>query len=163
MSEADLQDAYPLTPVQQGILSHCLRVSDPTLYHSQVTFVLRGPVQMPDLVRAWQRLVQSHEVLRTLFLWEDMDQPLQAVLREVTAEIDADDWSGRSPSAFEEAWQDCVAEEMSQGFDLSSAPLCRLKIRRTGPEELRLLWSYHHLILDGWSSQRLLAEILAAK
>ena len=160
MSEPDLQDAYPLTPAQQGILSHCLRTTDPTLYHSQVTFTLRGTIEIADLVGAWQRLVQSHEVLRTLFVWEDMDQPLQAVLRNVELSVDAEDWSGQASAFVDHAWQACVTEEMAQGFDLAEAPLCRLKIRRIASNELRVLWSYHHLILDGWSSQRLLSELL---
>ena len=109
MSEPELQDAYPLTSAQQGILSHCLRTTDPTLYHSQVTFTLRGMLDSADLIRAWQRLVQSHEVLRTLFVWEDMDEPLQAVLSDVDPDIDVEDWSGQGASLVDDAWQGMAA------------------------------------------------------
>ncbi|MBA5828019.1 hypothetical protein H3259_25595, partial [Escherichia coli] len=71
----DIEDSYPLSSLQQGILFHALYDLDPAAYFQQFSFVVRGPLQVPALRQAWAHALERHPVLRTAFAWADRDQP----------------------------------------------------------------------------------------
>jgi amino acid adenylation domain-containing protein/non-ribosomal peptide synthase protein (TIGR01720 family) len=156
----NVADIYPLTPVQIGILSHCVRGADASLYHSQVTFTLCGELDEERLRSAWRELLARNEVLRTFVLWEDLDEPVQVVRDLVEDHVDYADWAALDPGEQSRRFDALCAEEMSTPFELETAPLTRLFARQTAPNEWRVLWSYHHVMLDGWSSLKLMQDLL---
>ena len=82
-----IEDLYPLSPMQQGMLFHALYAPGTGVYMWQVSCLLRGPLDLPSFRRALARLIQRHAILRTSFVWEGLEQPLQMVEREVTSFI----------------------------------------------------------------------------
>ncbi|KAB0483607.1 non-ribosomal peptide synthase domain TIGR01720/amino acid adenylation domain-containing protein [Pseudomonas reinekei] len=153
-----LQDLYPLSPMQQGMLFHCLDSPELNPYVNQLSVAVDG-LQVPRFRAAWQALVERHEVLRAAFRWRDgLADPLQAVFAEVELPIEELDWRERSDT--EQALSELAAAEQAKGFDLSCPPLMRFVLVRLGEDRYQMIWIYHHLLLDGWSASRLLGEML---
>ncbi|HLL45379.1 MAG TPA: amino acid adenylation domain-containing protein, partial [Longimicrobiaceae bacterium] len=103
--------------------------------------------------------VDRHPILRTVFFWEGLDQPLQVVRREAPAPFETLDWIALPEDEREERFAELLAADRARGFDLGTAPLARLFCIRLGGDEHRVVWSYNHLLLDGWSSALGLREL----
>ena len=155
-----IEDLYPLSPTQQGLLFHSLYGPASGVYMVQVGFTVRGRLNLEAFCRAWQWLVQRHPVLRTAFTWDALEEPLQVVGRQATLPIDIQDWQTKPREAQAQELADWLERDRRQGFDLTAAPLMRLTILHLTPDTCRIIWSYHHLLLDGWSVPLLLRELL---
>jgi len=94
-----VEDLYPLSPTQQGLLFHSLYGPASGVYVVQVGFTIRGRLNLDAFCRAWQWLVQRHPVLRTAFTWDSLEEPLQVVGRQATLPIDIQDWQTKSSEA----------------------------------------------------------------
>jgi non-ribosomal peptide synthase protein (TIGR01720 family) len=151
-----LEDLYPLTPVQQGILFHCLYEPGSGVYIDQFSCDLLGPLDGAAFTAAWRAVIQKHPVLRTSITWEGLDRPHQAVHARVEPEITYEDGRELAPGAGVAAW---LEADRSRGFELSRAPLLRVALFRTAPDRHTLACSWHHLILDGWSLRILLQDV----
>ncbi|MGD1922414.1 MAG: condensation domain-containing protein, partial [Pleurocapsa sp.] len=79
MAQKKIQDIYPLSPMQQGMLFHSLLEPDSGAYIIQTSFELHGHIDIPAFARSWQQLVNRHSILRTAFVWDNLEQPLQVV------------------------------------------------------------------------------------
>src|SRR5215217_8498233 len=91
----NVEDVYPLSPTQQGMLFHSLYDSDDSgTSVGQMTYELHGRLAVEAFERAWQRVVDRHPVLRTAFLWEGLDQPLQVVRQRAKIPFEQQDWLG---------------------------------------------------------------------
>ena len=87
-----VEDAYPLTPLQEGMLFHTLADAESGAYLDQLVFEVEG-LRLDVFEAAWRELVSRHAVLRTAVLWEGLPEPVQVVAREVTFALDRLDWS----------------------------------------------------------------------
>lgn len=157
----NVEDLYPLSPAQHGLLFHGVYEPSSGTYFEQVASTLTGELDRDALVRTWQRVVDRHAILRTAFLWEGLDRPLQVVRQRVEAPWREEDWRAASEDEQRRRLQDFLAEDRRRGFDFSRAPLLRLTLLRLGEDRFQLIWSFHHLILDGWSTDLLLEEVFA--
>ncbi|MGA8118005.1 MAG: condensation domain-containing protein, partial [Actinocatenispora sp.] len=147
------RDRYPLSPLQQGLLFHALTGEEPGQYVVQVELRLRGALRAEVARRVWQDLAARHPVLRTSVHWRDRDEPVQVVHDRVeigVEEVDCRDDPGRL--------RDWLAADRAAGFDLAAAPLLRVALVSLADESHVMVVTSHHIILDGWSSARLLAE-----
>ena len=150
MKTENVEDIYELSPLQQGMLFHTLYTPKSGTYFQQARVSWRGGCNISALERAWQTAVKRHPVLRTSFHWEDLDKPLQVVHRHVDLELtqlDLRKLPREQQQARLEAW---LREDRRKGFELSKAPLMRLTLFRA--TEDTLIWSHHHMLLDGWSA-----------
>src|ERR1043165_6106305 len=152
---------YPLSPMQQGMLFHTIYAPESGVYFHQVRCVLEGKLDVSSLREAWQRVLDRYAVLRTAFVWEHRKQPLQVVHPQVTLPWAEEDWRELSPSAQQERIEAYLEHDRQTGFVLSKAPLTRCALLRTGDEAYEFIWSYHHILLDGWSLALLLKEVFA--
>jgi amino acid adenylation domain-containing protein/non-ribosomal peptide synthase protein (TIGR01720 family) len=157
----ELEDIYPLAPTQQGLLFHSLYAADPGIYVEQVSCVLRGQLNIPAFELAWQKVIERHTILRTAFVWENLDEPLQVVTREVALALVTDDWRGLSVNEQAKRLDSFLRADRARGFDLQAAPLMRLKLHRVADAAHQFVWSHHHLLLDGWSLPLILNEVFA--
>jgi len=160
-SKSNIDTIYPLSALQQGLLFHALQAGseDPYLYQS--AFELRGVLDRPALERAWAAVVAKYPVLRSDYRWEEIAQPLQIVYREGSAEIEWQDWRDPARAEQEQALVELLAAERAQGFDFRRAADPRLRCLRLADDEYRLVWSYHHIALDGWSLALVMRDLLA--
>ncbi|HLL48051.1 MAG TPA: condensation domain-containing protein, partial [Longimicrobiaceae bacterium] len=116
----------------------------------------------PPLLReAWQHVLDARPVLRTAFVWEAAESPVQVVFRGVALPWEDHDWRGLPADERRERARLFLEEQRGRRFDLGRPPLMRLALLRTADEEWELAWSYHHLLLDGWSISLVLQDVLA--
>jgi amino acid adenylation domain-containing protein len=155
---ANVQDIYPLTPLQEGMLFHGL-LEHEDVYVVRTLLHVDTEAQLQRLVESLAALILRHDILRTAVLWEGLAQPVQVVLRQARLEVNEVqlDPSGRSAS-----------EQMRQRFenarvDVRRAPMQRVCVARdvTGAGWLLLLIS-HHLIEDQSTLQHMVAELEAS-
>ncbi|NMF39992.1 non-ribosomal peptide synthetase, partial [Pseudomonas sp. SWRI 103] len=154
-----VQDLYPLSPMQQGMLFHSLyQQGQDDIYVSQLRADIQG-LDVARFQRAWEQVLARHDMLRTAFVWQDAQaQPLQAVYREAVLPFAEYDWQARPD---QQAALNALSESTrAQGFDLERAPLLSVKLVRTGAERFHLIYTNHHLLLDGWSRAQLFGEVL---
>lgn len=161
LAGAELEDAYPLSPLQKGLLFHSLLEGDSGVYVNQLQAELTGPFAAEPFLAAWRAAVAAHPLLRTGVLWQGLDEPVQAVFRELELPVTLLDWSDLDESARLQALHQYCEEDRRLGFAPQHPPLQRLALIRLQTERWWLVWSRHHLIADGWSSVSLLEEILA--
>ncbi|NEQ95742.1 MAG: non-ribosomal peptide synthetase [Cyanothece sp. SIO2G6] len=155
---ADIQDIYELSPLQKGILFHGLYAPEEGLYFIQFSYAMRGHLNVEALEQAWQQLVARHTILRTSFYWEEIDKPLQVVHCQVKVPLVQQDWRNLEPTEQAEQLKAFLKRDRQQGFDFSQAPLTRMTVIRLGEESYQIVWSKHHLILDGWSGSLVIGE-----
>lgn len=154
-----LCESYPLSPLQQGLLFHSLHASSPGEYIQQIHCTLSEPLNIPVLLDAWRHIIERHASLRTCFQWEGLDEPRQVVQREVRLPIEEQDWSALSTAEQETQLTDLLEADRQRSFDFSQAPLLRLTLVGRGEAAFFLLWTYHHILLDGQSHLVVLREV----
>lgn len=91
-----MEDIYPLSPTQRGMLFHSVYASENSMYLEQRSCVLRGELNLHALQRAWQGVIDRYTVLRSSFAWEELDEPVQVVERQVTMPFTVLDWRALS-------------------------------------------------------------------
>ncbi|MDG9872547.1 amino acid adenylation domain-containing protein [Pseudomonas juntendi] len=156
---AHIEDIYPLSPMQQGMLFHASEDDQADLYINQTSVPVTG-LEAERFVAAWQQVVAHHPILRTSFhQGASLAEPVQLVQRQAQLDIRLLDWSTRAVSEDDLAQQ--VLEDRRRGFDLAQAPLMRLTLIRLADRH-HLIWTSHHLLMDGWSASRLIADVLAS-
>src|SRR5919202_6653184 len=96
MSSKNIEAAYPLSPMQQGMLFHTLYAPESGMYFEQLSCTLDGNLNVLAFQRAWQQVLDRHPVLRTAFVWENIEKPLQVVGRRVRLPWEEHDWRGLS-------------------------------------------------------------------
>ncbi|HEX6346299.1 amino acid adenylation domain-containing protein, partial [Umezawaea sp.] len=152
---ADVEDVYPLTPLQTGMLFHTLVDDTSTAYANRFLLTLSGVSDPDALARACRRVVDRTPVLRGGVVWEGVESPVQVVRGRVDVPITQHDWRHLSAEEQEAARNAVGTEEL----DLTRPPLLRLAIGRLTDDEVVLFWTAHHILLDGWSFAQVLAEV----
>ncbi|MFV2949381.1 amino acid adenylation domain-containing protein [Pseudomonas japonica] len=156
LAAAGIEDIYPLSPMQQGMLFHSLYAQGAGDYVNQLR-VSVGGLDAARLREAWQGLLDQHEVLRSSFV-SDAAHPVQVVQRQVVLPFVEIDARGRESL---DAWLDDWARiERDKGFELTRGPLLRVALIRTDDDRHELIYTSHHILMDGWSSSRMLGEVL---
>jgi acyl carrier protein len=156
----DFEDVYPLTPMQAGILFHTLRSERSGPYVEQFVFTARVAPDPRRLAAAWTAAVDRHTALRTAFVWEGVDEPVQVVMRRARVPVDELDLTALSPDDADRAQREFLAEDRVRGFRLTAAPLMRLTLLRRA-DRCVVVWTLHHLVMDGWSMPITLMEVAA--
>lgn len=152
-----IEDAYPLTRMQQALLLRCLTYPDQPLYMGQWWAMLEGELDAEAFCRAWQGAVDRHTALRSGFHWDLKDQPFQVVHRQAALPITQSDWT--DTGNWQAALQDFLARDRDTPFDIKKPPLMRLALLRLAPTRHIVVWTRHHLTVDGWSLGILLDEV----
>jgi amino acid adenylation domain-containing protein/non-ribosomal peptide synthase protein (TIGR01720 family) len=157
-----IDDVYPLTPMQAGMVFHALSQGDQGMYFEQAAFVLDGVSDPRVLGAAWQHVVDHTPMLRSRVVWEDVDRPLQVVARQVSVPVTYLDWTRLPEEQQHHELTRVLDQDRAQGLDLSTAPLLRLTIARLSETSVQLVWTFHHVLLDGWSIFQVLSDVFAA-
>ncbi|CAM5356526.1 D-alanine--D-alanyl carrier protein ligase [Streptomyces rimosus subsp. rimosus] len=148
-----LTDVLPLSPLQQGLFFHAQYDTDGVdVYNTQQIFELRGQVDVPALRAAVEALVARHSVLRAGFRQHGFDQPVQFIAGTV-----ASPW--REITLSEAEADRFVEDDRIRRFDLAAPPLMRFTLIRLGGDRYRLVWTSHHILLDGWSVPLITGEL----
>ncbi|KHD73657.1 hypothetical protein MB27_33325 [Actinoplanes utahensis] len=158
---AEVADIYPLTAMQAGMVFHGLEPAAAGVYLQQTTFVLEGVADPHLLAQAWLQVVDRTPVLRSAVAWADLPEPVQLVHHRVRLPVTHLDWTGLSGPARAEALRRLLADDRAAGLDPTRPPLLRLTLARISAAEVQVLWTFHHLLLDGWSAFQVLSDVFA--
>ncbi|MCG6135477.1 MAG: non-ribosomal peptide synthase/polyketide synthase [Nostoc sp. LLA-1] len=156
----NIEDIYPLSPMQEGMLFESLYAPDSGVYFEQITCILTGNLDVKTFEQAWQQVVARHPVFRTAFLWESLNQPVQVVYRQVNVTVETYDWRELSAQKQQQQLETFLDSERQQGFQISQAPLMRLHLIQLDRNTYQFVWCHHHLLLDGWSSPLVFKDLL---
>ncbi|EME22130.1 non-ribosomal peptide synthetase [Rhodococcus triatomae BKS 15-14] len=162
-----LQDIWPLTPLQSGLLYHAQAAASGVVpgkrsvdsYTVQLTIVARG-ADPQRVRRAGQALLDRHPNLRAAFVPDDTGRPVQVVHRHVELPWAEVDLSGLPDEDRSAALDGLMTEDRARGFDMATAPLLRLTMIRTAADEHHIVLTNHHILLDGWSMPLVLRDLL---
>ncbi len=153
--------SYRLSPIQEGMLFHYIQDPRSGVDIEQLVCSLNEAVDADSLRRACQKLVQRHAVLRTSLGWEKLDRPMQFVHPQVEVFLEITDISSVPPEAQREHLDSFFEVDRIGGVKLDRAPLCRFTLFKLGPSSYKLVWTFHHVALDGRSFPIVLNELFA--
>ena len=156
-----VEDVLPLSPMQEGMLFHTLYEPGAGAYVGQIGFALEGPLDAAAFERAWNDVADRHSALRAGFAWR-AGSAVQVVRRGVEVPVERLDWRGLSADEQDARREALLRDDRARGFDPAAAPLMRVTLARTGGEAWWALWSFHQMVLDGWSLPLVFRGVAAA-
>ncbi|WP_323739340.1 condensation domain-containing protein, partial [Candidatus Trichorickettsia mobilis] len=152
IDKLNIQDLYPLSPIQSGFLFQHLYAPQSDAYFVQSVFLINGVIDHNLLKLAWQKIIDTYSILRTGFVWQNLEMPFQYVLKSIKIEFNSLDWQNFSDIEQEARLKDFIKQDRKKGFDLNNVPLIRIHLIQKNSNSYYLVWSNHHILLDGWSS-----------
>ena len=159
---SSVEDVWPLSPLQEGMLYHTALDKDgPDTYTVQTVYGIEGPLDAGRLKASWQALLDRHAALRACFRYVSGAQMVQVIQRDVEIPWRETDLSGLPDDVAAGEVSRLAADEIAERFRLEAAPLLKLHLIRLGPERHRLVHTLHHALLDGWSMPILHRELAA--
>jgi amino acid adenylation domain-containing protein len=156
----DLEDAYPASRLQVGMLYHSELHPDTAVYHDIFSYRIEASLDQEKLRAAIRQLTFRHQILRTSFDLAQFSEPIQLVHGQDTVSITFEDISHLSPDAQDDAILAWIETEKACPFDYTRPPLIRFQAHLLDDNAFHLSHSQHHAILDGWSLAVMFAELL---
>ncbi len=158
----EIEDQYALSPMQQGMLFETLLAPQSGVYVEQMSIRLEGNLETSRFEAAWNKVIAANGALRAEFRWQNRNEPVQIVRSSVDPFWSREDWRNL-PSATRKSQLDTwIHSERHRGFDLNTAPLMRFALIQLGGNVWQFVWTYHHLLLDGWSRHRVVKAVVDA-
>ena len=98
-----ITDLYPLSPLQEGMIFHTLQGDEHVApYIVQLSFMIRGKMNIPTFEQAWKSVIQRHEIFRTAFVWDEIEEPVQVVYENIPFKVNKEDWRTMTSEEIEE-------------------------------------------------------------
>jgi amino acid adenylation domain-containing protein len=156
MSAREIIASYEVSSMQQGMLLQSLHESG--AYIQQLVCDLHEDLNESHLIRAWQEVAKRHNILRTAFRWEGVPEPLQEVYAKIELPWRSEDWSHFSPEQQRHQFAEFLLSDRKSSFDVTKPPLLRCACFKLSDMHHRLVWTFHHALLDGRSHFMILQE-----
>ncbi len=158
----NIEAIYPLAPMQQGLLFHTLMNPGQGMYLLQYRHVMEmDNLDTDAFQRAWNAVVQRHELLRTAFVWKQQKRPLQVVFKQLDLPVAELDWRGLDAATQQQQLEAMLAEERREELAFNKAPLMRVRLIRLGENRYQFVRSYHHILMDAWCFSLIMMDFLA--
>jgi amino acid adenylation domain-containing protein len=161
LSKSQLEDILPLSPLQQGLFFHALYDSGHDVYTAQIVFDLRGPLDVDALKAAATTLLRRHANLRAGFRQRKEGSPVQVVHRTVRLPWRDEDLTALPETEREAKARELADAERARPFDMTKPPLLRYMLIKLADDLHRMVFTNHHILLDGWSTPVLQTELFA--
>nr|WP_314561314.1 non-ribosomal peptide synthetase [uncultured Pseudomonas sp.] len=153
-----IEDVYPLTPMQEGLLLHTLLEPGTGLYYMQDRYRINSGLDPERFAQAWQAVIARHEALRASFCWNVGQDMLQVIHKPGSTPIEYLDWSNDPQSEQEPRLQALLKQEREAGFDLLEQAPFHLRLIRVGAERYWFMMSNHHILIDAWCRSLLMND-----
>lgn len=161
IDKKNIEDIAALTPMQEGLLFHYLREPGGEIYSEQLYLDIAGEIDIDLFGKAWDIVVASNEILRTIFRWEDVNHPVQLVLKEQKLDLEYYDLSGSENNLDQQAADEIKIRGRTKPFDLHRTPF-RVVLFKIGQARFEMWVGNHHILYDGWSNGIILEEFFNA-
>ncbi|MCK5059314.1 MAG: amino acid adenylation domain-containing protein, partial [Candidatus Aminicenantes bacterium] len=159
--ESPVQDIYPLTPMQEGMLFYSLSDQESSTYFDQLSYRLQGRLDAGLIKKSLDELFKRYDILRTAFVHENVDRPLQVVLKKRQVDFYFEDLREKfsGSRAKKEAYiVEFKRKDRERSFDLSKDVLMRVSVIQIDEVEYEFTWSSHHILMDGWCTGILISD-----
>ncbi|MEC1022070.1 bacitracin non-ribosomal peptide synthetase BacA [Bacillus paralicheniformis] len=160
-SAFQIEKIYPLANMQKGMLFHNAMDQTSGAYLQQMVIELKGRVYPDILEESFHEIVKRHEILRASFEYEITAEPRQIIARERKTPLTSIDLTGENRTHQHRFIETYLKEDQEKGFDLSSEALMRICLIKMNDESYRLIWSHHHILLDGWCLGIVMSELFS--
>ncbi|MBV4530693.1 non-ribosomal peptide synthetase [Pseudomonas sp. SWRI107] len=155
---AEIEDVYPLTPMQEGLLLHTLLEPGTGIYYMQDRYRINSALDPERFAQAWQAVVARHEALRASFSWNAGEAMLQIIHKPGKTQVDYQDWRGLDEAAQELRLQSLHKQEREAGFELLREAPFHLRLVRVADERYWFMMSNHHILIDAWCRSLLMND-----
>ncbi|MCM2389956.1 non-ribosomal peptide synthetase, partial [Streptomyces albipurpureus] len=160
MTQHELEDVLPLAPLQEGLLFHALYDEEgDDVYTTQFSFLVEGVLDVAVLKASVHTLLRRHANLRAGFLHEGLSQPVQIIPRNIELPWQEIDLRHLDPYQQQHTITDWLHHDQNQRFDLANPPLLRFALLHLDTHRYQLVFTNHHILLDGWSLPILMKEL----
>lgn len=156
----NIEDIYPLSPMQEGMAFHSRLTSESGAYIIQLSCEMSGRFEPSTFVKAWDSVLARHPSLRMFVFEGGQTSDHQVVLRQVALQWETLDLTQRSLDQQEKQWQELVVHDRHLDYSLETAPLMRCYLVKLTSTHWKFLWSHHHILTDGWCLPILMKEVL---
>jgi len=157
----NVQDILALTPMQEGMLFHYLKEPASDAYFEQLSLRIKGDIQLDSFEQAWNFVIRTNEILRTVFRWEKMASPIQIILKEHPLRLKYYDFSTTPDGNRESHLEEIKVKDRQEKFDLQQV-LFRVTLCKIQKTYYEMIISNHHILYDGWSNGIILKEFFNA-
>ena len=161
LNKSNLKDIYSLTPLQEGMLFHSQLNAGSSAYTEQTDILIEGIFQPEIFKKSWLLITQKYDAFRSIFITKKADKPLQVIMKELEFDFRIENISQMSAAEKGFHLNQFREKDIKLGFDLSKGPLFRLTIFELGANQYQVIWTFHHIILDGWSLGIILNDLFA--
>ncbi|WP_224242633.1 non-ribosomal peptide synthetase [Hyalangium gracile] len=159
MAPRNIEAMHVLSPSQRGMLFESVATQGSGRFVEHSAWEWQGPLDVAAYQQAWRELLRRHSALRTCFAWREKGEPLQVIAKEVPFSVAEQDWRALSPEERQARLRTHLADAWREGFELNKPPLLRVSALRVEDERTWIVWSYHHVLMDGWCLPILLREL----
>jgi iturin family lipopeptide synthetase B len=157
MDKKNIENILALTPMQEGLLFHYLKDPGSNHYFEQLSLTISGEVEARLFEKAWNFVIENNDMLRAVFRWEKVENPVQIILKKHTLKPDYYDCSTLKGNELVEKLNVIRIADRNKKFDLMEVPF-RITLCKTGPGKHEMIISNHHILYDGWSNSIILRE-----
>ncbi|MBE6052205.1 MAG: hypothetical protein E7214_16575 [Clostridium sp.] len=156
----DIKSIYGLSPMQTVMLFNSIKSAnnDDDPYFRQYLIDIQGEVCVENLKKSMQLIIERYDILRTAFVYEKVKQPVQVVFNSREISIGYEDLSNLDEEKQKDAIDKMMKEDKKIKFNLSKDVLNRMKLIKLSDKKYKLLWSNHHILMDGWCGSIILNE-----
>ena len=161
LDKSNIEDILPLTPMQESMLFQYLKSPQSEAYFEQLCLTLHGQIQSEVFRQAWEFVAETNEILRTVFRWDKLEQPIQVVLKKKDIPIRECDFTSFDHPQIQEMIAQVRDQDREEKIDLRTAPF-RITLCKSEDEVFEMIISNHHILYDGWSNGILLDEFIEA-
>lgn len=160
LDKNNIEAIYELSPVQEGLLFHYLYNPDSNTYLEQFVLDVSTQLNIESFNLAWQYVINNHSILRTGFVYDKINRPLQYVYKNVQVPLFYLELDHLSQLKIDDKIKEYIEKDKLNTFDLNFAPLMRVSVLKTGKNSYKIIWTHHHILLDGWSVPMLMLNLL---
>jgi tyrocidine synthetase-3 len=157
----DIEDIAALTPMQEGMLFHYLKEPERDHYFEQLSLEISGEIDFHLFERAWNFVIESNEMLRTVFRWAKLEKPVQIILKQHILQPTYYDFSGKELIEAKEQLEEVKTRDRKETFTLNDVPF-RVTLCKVEKSRYEMIISNHHILYDGWSNGIILKEFFNA-
>ena len=167
LDRKNISSMYGLSPVQEGILFHSTYLystgaKENTTYHTQFDVTFSSKLDVVRFKKAWQHVINNHTILRTGFIYDKVNIPIQFVNKEVEVPLRLVDLTGSTDQEKDITFKKLKDEDRFEDFSFTNPPLMRITLAKFGESTYKMIWTKHHVLWDGWSGQVIIQEVIRA-
>lgn len=161
VKKSDVKNIYYLSPMQEGMLFHHIMDGHSSAYFEQLAIHFKGKLYIQKFEDSLNSVISRYDIFRTVFMYEETKRPLQIVLKERKAKLYYENIADSGVQDIPAWIEDFKARDREKGFDLTRDILIRVSVIQSGPEDYEVIWSFHHILMDGWCIGIIIQEFMA--